>query len=335
MVDLFSKLVIDKDTTAFFSDETSSGSDSAKSLNIHSVRLEKLNQFLTVCGKKDSTIGQPKKPWQNLSMRSKNYHVSKATSAIVASLEVIAPSDPGHLWEAVQASNSVDKALGIVQPTEKKYLEALAETYQNATSWDTRRQVLAIMADLVSFRQIQQYIPGITEYRFKIARQHILQYGRGAEVPLKKSPRIRVDESQLDQFLSFITSPHVIQDLPFGQRYLHLSDGRILETPNVIRCLIPQRIIDQYTKFCEESQVKPMSPSTISRLLSVCSASVRKSLQGLDYFAADGAKAFDDLAVIVTKLGTYGCGKEWVSFCEGLLKAGKQYLKSDYKVSVC
>ena len=32
------------------------------------------------------------------------------------------------------------------------------------------------------------------------------------------------------------------------------------------------------------------------RVLSECAATVRKSLQGLDYFAANGSKAFEDLA---------------------------------------
>ena len=209
----------------------------------------------------------------------------------------------------------------------------MAETYQHATSWDTRRQVLAIIADLVPFREIQKFIPGLTEYRFKAARLHILKYGRGAAVPLNRSPRMRINESQLDHFLTFITSSHVIQDLPFGQRYLHLRNGQVLETPNVIRSMIPQRIIEQYMQFCQENDVKPLSPSTVSRVLSVCTATVRKSLQGLDYVAADGAKAFDDLAVIAAKLENHGREKEWVSHCEGALKAGKQYIKADYKVS--
>ena len=36
------------------------------------------------------------------------------------------------------------------------------------------------------------------------------------------------------------------------------------------------------------------------RILSECAASVRKSLQGLDYFAADGSKAFEDLAEVAS-----------------------------------
>ncbi len=41
-------------------------------------------------------------------------------------------------------------------------------------------------------------------------------------------------------------------------------------------------------------------------ILSTCSATVRKSLQGLDYIAANGSKAFDDLCAAVTLLQECG-----------------------------
>ena len=41
-----------------------------------------------------------------------------------------------------------------------------------------------------------------------------------------------------------------------------------------------------------------------------CKAAVRKSLQGLDYVAADGARAFEDLENLVRRLGELGLGKE-------------------------
>ena len=147
-------------------------------------------------------------------------------------------------------------------PADQKYmyLEALTETYQNANSWDTRRQVLSIMADLIPYSVLQQFIPAITDYRIKTARQHTIQHGRGVPLPVSKSPRMRVDDCQLDHFLCFITSPHVVQDLPFGRRYLYLSNGKMLETPNVIRSVIPQRIINQYNQFCSKSNFTPFSP---------------------------------------------------------------------------
>ena len=46
-------------------------------------------------------------------------------------------------------------------------------------------------------------------------------------------PRIRVDRLQLDHSLSFITNPHLVQDLPFGQKTLKLSSGQLIEVPNV------------------------------------------------------------------------------------------------------
>ena len=134
---------------------------------------------------------------------------------------MIAPGDAGHLWTAVQSSRCVETALGMDDNINRKYLEPLAETYQHATSWDTRRQVLAIIADLVPYRDIQKFIPGLTNYIIKEARMHILKYGRGAAVPLTKSTRIRVNESQLDHFLTFPCSagPSIWPAIPpFGKR---------------------------------------------------------------------------------------------------------------------
>ena len=70
-----------------------------------------------------------------------------------------------------------------------------------------------------------------------------LQHGHGGEVSMVKSPRIRTEMMQIDHFLAYITSPHVTQDLPFGQRYLRLSSSQVLETPNVIRTMISSRMV--------------------------------------------------------------------------------------------
>ena len=77
-----------------------------------------------------------------------------------------------------------------------------------------------------------------------------------------------------------------------------------------------------------------MGRSTLLRILNVCSASVRNSLQGLDYFTAQGSKAFDDLENVVDRLGDdCGMGLSWAKETKAQLKAAKRYLKGDYKVS--
>ena len=51
---------------------------------------------------------------------------------IVTGLHVITPGDAGYLWEAVRKSGSIEKELGIGElQEERKYLEALAESYRN------------------------------------------------------------------------------------------------------------------------------------------------------------------------------------------------------------
>ena len=100
-------------------------------------------------------------------------------------------------------------------PSEKAYLEALAEFYKIAGSWDTRRQILSIIAGVASYKSVCEFIPGLTSFRYTVASLH--QYGSGAPLPLERQTRLRIERDQLDHFLSFITSPHLVQDLPFRQ----------------------------------------------------------------------------------------------------------------------
>lgn len=222
------------------SDNTPSENDS----KVH--RRIKLNESLHCCNV--PTIGPSKKRWVETSVRTKKGHIARAKNLVVARLEVIAPGGTGHLWEPLRNSGTVEKEFGIGEesPEEQKYLNALAETYRHVSCWETWRQLLSIMADLISFKRIQHYIPGLTEYHFKMARHHVLQYGGGAEVSMLKSPRLHIELTQFDHLLDYITSPHVIQDLPFGQRHLHLSSSQVLETPNVIHTMIPSRLVQQY-----------------------------------------------------------------------------------------
>ena len=69
-------------------------------------------------------------------------------------------------------------------------------------------------------------------------------------------------------------------------------------------------------------------------VLKDCLASTRTSLEDLDYFSAEGAKAFDELIGVVDKLGDeYELGVSWSKEQIRKLKMAKRYLKSDYKVS--
>ena len=75
-----------------------------------------------------------------------------------------------------------------------------------------------------------------------------------------------------------------------------------------------------------------MSKRTLHRVLEEYSASVRKSLQGLDNFSAQGTEAFDYLDKLVDKLVDCGKTEVWAREMKQKLRSSKQYLKSEYKV---
>ena len=177
----------------------------------------------------------------------------------------------------------------------------------------TRMQDTGDREDKMDFETLQNWLPDLTRYRFKIARHHRILHGRGSVVSPVSSRRMYVSTKQLDHFLDFITSVHIVQDLPFGEKTLKLSTKEEIVVPNVIRTLIAERIVQQYKAFCRESGCAPMAGSSLLAILNVCSASTRNSLQGLDYFTAQGTKAFEDFEGVVEEIGEKcGKGSLWV-----------------------
>lgn len=278
-----------------------------------STSRDKLNEFLSsrdispIRSKLNTT-------WHFTKERTKRHYTRKARQAVHAVIEEIAPGETDSLWEALVSSRGIARQfpLDTEDHADTTLIEALAECYNNAGHWSTRRQILSILADKVSFKVLKRWIPNLTRYRFSIARHHQLLHGRGAVMPTVQHTRMYVAPGQLSHFLNFIISAHIIQDLPFGEKKLKLSSNEELTIPNVIRTVIPAHIISQYEGLCSEEGFKPMGRSTLYKVLHVCSASVRKSLQGLDYVSAEGAKAFEELELAAEKLGdNCGLGLSW------------------------
>ena len=151
--------------------------------------------------------------------RTQRYHIRKARQVVIAALEEIAPGNAEILLSKLVISNVVALTENEVDLT---LVDALAECYKSASHWSTRRQILSIISDKVIYRKLQSWIPGLTRYRYNVARQHAHMYEGGAEVETRSVPRMYVSASQLDHFLDFITSEHIVQELPFGERTLKI-----------------------------------------------------------------------------------------------------------------
>ena len=85
---------------------------------------------------------------------------------------------------------------------------------------------------------------------------------------------------------------------------------------------------------CDESGFKPASTRTLFRILEVCPASTRKSLQGLDNYTADGSEAFENLEEIISKLYDGGMPDSKADRLRSMALSCKRYLKQDYSTHV-
>ncbi|XP_052097185.1 uncharacterized protein LOC127732151 [Mytilus californianus] len=147
----------------------------------------------------------------------------------------------------------------------------------------------------------------------------------------EKKSRNRVDNEKLEHFIDYILSSNIVKDLPYGTKTMKLSSGEIVEVPNLIRSLAPSSLISQYIQYCETEDIEPLGTSTLYKILNDCFASVRKCIEGLDYYVAEGGRSFLDLENIIEKLEITDERKKEMISC---LLSGKSYLKSDFKVHI-
>ncbi|CAF4541313.1 unnamed protein product, partial [Rotaria sp. Silwood2] len=246
--------------------------------------------------------------------------------------------DTNVIWQTnIENSMQISLTNGNLDKNLRLILTSLAEAYNAASHWTVRQQILSIMANDVTFSTILMFIPNLTEYRYYKARRYAKSAGKGVVVDDTRTPTIRYEDYQLEHFIEFIVSPHICTDLPFGQKELHLSTGETLLIPLTIRNLAPQRIITQYYNYCKEyygNTFRPLGQSSLFSILNECTASTRRSLQGLDSYSAEGSTAFDFLMSIVDGLSTLGLTANNAAELKRDLQDSRNYLKTDYKVHI-
>ncbi|CAC5367570.1 unnamed protein product [Mytilus coruscus] len=207
----------------------------------------------------------------------------------------------------------------------------LKDTYNTAETWTLRRQILSVLSRNYSFDEIREMIPDLTKYRFYAAKQHSDEVGCGLPVSRERLTRNKIDIAELEHFIDFIISSDVVKDLPFGMKTMKLTSGEIVNVPNLIRSLAPSSLVNQYVQFCDSENVGHLGRSTMYKILNDCAASVRRCVEGLDYYVAEGGKAFQDLETIIEKLCASSEKKKEL---KSKLLNGKRYIKSDFKVHI-
>lgn len=210
----------------------------------------------------------------------------------------------------------------------QKRFDTLVKAHSVAQSWQTKRQILSIFANDFSRPELQIILPGLAKWQIDAAGEHATTTGPGQPVLEKQIFRTRIDEEKIDHFLDFVSRPEYLQDVAFSTKTMKLDSGERLAIPAVVRTLIPTRIIEQYLAYCKQQQFKPAGVRSLYRIIDCCSASMQKSLQGLDNVTAEGTKAIDNLVSVVQELLEHGAEVSWQKTMEQQLKEAKRYLKT-------
>ena len=123
--------------------------------------LDPLNNYLA--SRDVSPVrSQPQTSWEDASAQTKWYYSRKVGQAVEAVMEDVSPNNAGHLFNEVMSLQSLHRKLSGDHDDDDTHVddtlqETFAECYSAAGSWETRRQILSIMADKVTFKQIQRY----------------------------------------------------------------------------------------------------------------------------------------------------------------------------------
>ncbi|KAL9974162.1 hypothetical protein ACROYT_G011171 [Oculina patagonica] len=274
--------------------------------------------------------------WDDVSDTQQRYYIRKAKETVTASLSVIAPGQEELVWKALQMERSLDADRNN-QGKRKRFdpksglVESLIKAYGQAGHWQTKRQILSLFADDFSRAELQDMIPGLSKWRIDQARQHATEVGKGQPLPEIPSFRTKIGHEKVDHFIEYISRPEFLQDVAFGTKTLKLDSGEKIIIPAVIRTVIPSRIITQYLNYCKEQEFEPPSERSLYRMIEVCSASMQKSLQGLDNTSAEGSEAFDQVSSMLEGFTDPGIN---IPATQKLLKDGKRYLKNDFKTHI-
>ena len=171
-------------------------------------------------------------------------------------LDVLAPENSQELWTELCDRHAVCSESQVVvegrSEKETDLLNAFAESYLNAQHWSTRRQILSLMADKLSLKEMREFIPTVTSYRYNIARRHTPQ----ADI-WKSCSSSKPGEKENEDWICKIRTFRFFHNE--STRYsrcsfLKLSTSEIIKTPNVVRTMIPERIVQQYQQLTFQHQ---------------------------------------------------------------------------------
>lgn len=151
-----------------------------------------------------------------LAAATKTKRANVATRIINAVIWSFAPDAPDELLEMINQRQQVAirgrKMTGHFQ----KLVKDIAAAYPNVDDRQGRLLMLGIVATHLRFLELEKDMPGLTPYTYKQARRYVKLMKAGYTEPAPSAHKPRYDGRKVQSFISYIVSPIVVTDLPFG-----------------------------------------------------------------------------------------------------------------------
>lgn len=219
---------------------------------------------------------------------SNSTKLRKAKETLVATLSVSCPGQENKIFRSVRQESlleeedeksrkrkSFDTTTGLIG--------VLIKAHDQAQSWQTKRQIFVSFCQRFYQSELQKMIPGLSNWRIDQARQHAIETGNGQ--PVVEQPIFRCRSGSLSwiYFKTRTASGCRIWDKNTETRFRWTDHypRRYTNTDS-----FPH--YQQYKSYCDHEDFEPASERSLYRMLEVCSASLQKSLQGLDNVTAEG-----------------------------------------------
>uniref|UniRef100_A0A914CS86 Uncharacterized protein n=1 Tax=Acrobeloides nanus TaxID=290746 RepID=A0A914CS86_9BILA len=177
------------------------------------------------------------------------------------------------------------------KPRSEKFgfiMESLAERWLESENKVEARIVLSVVTPHVTFGEMLNYIPDLSDHQFRMSRKVARHITRTDED--QEHHRESYHKDRVDLFIRFITDPIIMIGLHYSRVRTRLSTKETIEILNVLRLHRKSEVIRLYYKFLKESNLENMklSRSTLFRILDACAAKERKSVKCLDSYVALG-----------------------------------------------
>ncbi|GMR41342.1 hypothetical protein PMAYCL1PPCAC_11537 [Pristionchus mayeri] len=147
----------------------------------------------------------------------------------------------------------------------------------------------------------------------------------------------RYDIVKLAFFINFITSPHILIQLPFGEAKVQDSHGNIHYVTNAIRQTGLYETIAMYEAYMKENKMESLllKRTTMYNILAYLPIKKAVSMQCVDMYQADATNAFIEISRMLDSLVEMAfLDKEDAAHLKRQFEETKLYLKGNYRLHV-